>query len=276
LVKNLALIHTTTEPSASGLGGAPVKRHFTFLAVKSGIAKVRFAEFRRWELPHVHLENIIRIKVDAVGTTEEENAMSEKEAAETAGAVDAKLLAGGWSPFVEVEGQIDISKIFDSPDIKACTTLLVTNQEVEGYTNSIFVANLSLLLGGSISKRLVLVRATQKVDKSSPLKLVNMQTPSFPVCNFSWNCVYKPADKPTDAQKDLLAEATDGLSGIGFGEQSIFAADQPELNNSTIFAGNMILSDINRTTFPVLLTVALDPGSAAPVIVGIENVFDLV
>jgi hypothetical protein len=268
LVENLALVHTTTEPPVSGLVGAPVKRHFTFLAVKSGMAKVQFAEFRRWELPHMHLENIIRIKVEKTDKVDKADVTDEALAAV------AKLLAGGWTPFVEVEGQTDILKnAVGDEAFKAYTPLLVTSQVVGGGSNYIFVANLNLSLGGFISKRLVLVRVTQ--EGTNPAKLVNMQTPSFRVRDSSWNCVYKPADKPTDDLKELLAKAMDGFLGMGFEKEPVFAADQPDLNNSTVFVGNMMLSNIDRTTFPVLLTVVQDPGST-PVIVGIENVFDLV
>jgi hypothetical protein len=262
LVKNLALIHTTTEPPVSGLVGAPGKRHFTFLAVEPGMAKVQFAEFRRWELPHMHLENIIRIKVDAASTTDAKIA---------ANAVDAKLLAGGWTPFVEAKAQTNILKdAVGKEAFEAYTPLLVTSQAVGGGSNYIFVANLNLSLGGFISKRLVLVRVT---TEGSTTKLVSMQTPSFRVCGSSWNCVYSPAKEPTGDQKDLLAEATDGLLGVWFKE--LFAADQPELNNSTVFAGNMTIINDDGPTFPVLLTVVQDPCSA-PVIASIENAFDLV
>jgi hypothetical protein len=263
LLENLALIDISTEPPPLDLVGAPAKRHFTFLAVKAAVtAKVQFAEFRRWELPHMHLEEAIEITVDKADAVT-------AAAAAVAAAAEPAHHVGGWSPFdtPDEEARNVFDKAFQKLSGVRYDPLLVTKQLVSGNMNFIFLTKASLVYPDSAPYS-ALVRIHGNAKEAAIVKIVPHGSPS--PSRFGGYTAFKEV---SEEEHGILSRALKGFNGFGF--EGKYVSTQLVAGLNYKFAGTQKSTTKSTDKCPAFLTVHA-PLSGDPVITGIEKVFDLV
>jgi hypothetical protein len=258
-MKRLALIDITTEPPPLMLDGAPVKRHFTFLTVEPGEAKVQFAKFRNWELPKMTCEDPIQIDVEAAAMN-----------VEAAGVAKTEIQVGGWSPFEKLddETQSVFNKAFDKSVGVRYDPLLVTKQLLNGKAmNFIFLTNANLVYPGSVPYS-ALVHVSGNATEATVVKIVPHGSPSPHSVGG-----YMAFKEISDEERTMLEDLLKGFAGSGFDVKYVSTQVVAGINYK--FAGTQNMATKDASKYPVLLTV-YKPLSDHPVITGVEKVFDLV
>jgi hypothetical protein len=250
-VKKLTLIDARTEPSASGLSGAPARRYFTFLALEAGEATVQFAKFRWWELSNAIYEDPLVIKVE-----------------EAEDMVGAKF--GDWQPFEK--NVSDVEEVFKGLTGVRYKPLLVTSQIVNG-TNFIALTSATLVGSDSVSYS-ALVRLYKRPETDAKPKIVEIVSLGNPSPSFAGG--YTAFRMVEDESKKVSDEALKGFTGSDFDPKYV-STQVVSVGINYRFAGNLTLNtnDEPKPKSPVFLTVYA-PFSGDPVIIGIEKVFDLV
>jgi predicted secreted protein len=254
-LENLALVSIDTDPPVPGLVGAPVRRHWTFLAIKAGKASLQLARLRPWDPATLLYEEVLPIDV---------------EPADEADAADAA--PGGWSPFAEPDA--DAQKA-----LKEAVTgrlgidyepLLVTSQITKGV-NFIFVANARVVQHNAVTYP-VLVRvykAPAEAGKSPPAKIIKTVTLGNPQFIGGYSAfIYVDSE-----EKAVLEEAFKGFAGSGFKAELVSTQVVAGINYR--FAGTQTLVTKDAPKYPVLFTVYKSL-SGGPAFTGAEKVYDLV
>jgi hypothetical protein len=256
-VDKLALIDITTEPPATKLYGAPGERHFTFLAVEKGNAKIQFAEFRRWELPKMSREDPIHIKVDPA------------DPAETVVTAKTAVAAEEWSIFKTMDEDVDAKgvfhKAFKKLDGVGYKPLLVTRQ-LNGGSDSIFLASADLMSPKSLLYS-ALVRVRGDAKDAKIVKIVPHGSPSR-----SSMGSYSPFKEVSEEDRAVFDNAKNDFIGSGFDVK--YVSTQLVAGFNYKFAGTQNITLKNPVAYPAFLTVYA-PLSGDPIITSIKKVFNL-
>jgi predicted secreted protein len=253
LTENLALLDTTTDsPARHAPIGAAIKRHWTFLAVKEGKAKVQFARLRPWDTSTALYEDVLSIDVEAA---------------------DAELLAaakaGGWSPLAKPDA--DALAAFKEAFTKllgvSYEPLLVTKQVVNGVYY-IFAANAKVVHPEAVTYP-VLIRVYKGPNEpAKTVKIVHLGSPS-PHHIGGYNAFRSVGDE----EKAVLAAAFTNFAGAKY--TADFVSTQLVSGHNYRFAGTQTIITQDKPEFPVLFTI-YQPLFGSPVFTGAEKVYDLV
>jgi hypothetical protein len=253
-LKNLALVSTTTDPLTPEHIGAPVTRHWTFLAVKSGMAEIQFVKLRPGEPSKAIYEEILPIDVKPADGS---STMFEKA-----------VRVGAWSPFEKAkDDDPDFKDAFDGLLGVGYTPLLVTTQLVNGK-NYIFLANADVTSPESVPYS-VLVRVYKGHDVKA--RIVNFTSLGNPSSRFTGG--YAPFREIGVNEDDIPQKVVDCLDGLSF--KAEYVSTQVVAGIRYRFAGTVTLDEKGENKYPALLTVYMPP-SGDPTITGIEKVCNLV
>jgi hypothetical protein len=133
--------------------------------------------------------------------------------------------------------------------------------------NFIFLASAKLMYPDSLPYS-ALVRVHSDADGAKIVKIVPHGSPSPRAYG-----AYSPFTKVSKKELDVLDSVKNGLIGASFSGE--YVSTQLVAGFNYKFAGTMSVTLENPAEYPALLTVH-EPLSGAPVITGIERVFNLV